>query len=81
MKKSLLILILLFVLIVSSCDQVSLPWNKKQSTEGDGDVKWAGIRISSYGMRESFGKDNFPSEPQMAGFATKMASCYEGSTG
>ena len=81
MKKSLLILILLFVLIVSSCDQVSLPWNKKQSTEGDGDVKWAGIRISTYGMGESFGKDNFPSESQMAGFATKMASCYEGSTG
>lgn len=43
-------------------------------------VKWAGIRVSTYGMR-SFGKDNFPDETQMAGFVEKMTSCYEGSEG
>ena len=43
-------------------------------------VKWAGIRVSSYGMRSSFGR-NFPDVDTMAGFAEKMESCYEGSTG
>ena len=44
-------------------------------------ARWAGIRISSYGMRRSFGEDNFPSPDSMASFADKMQSCYEGSTG
>ena len=44
-------------------------------------VKWAGIRISTYGMRNSFGKDNFPNETSMAVYAKKMASCYTGSKG
>ena len=84
MKKRLLFLTLLLVLIallvIPSCNQVELPWNKKQSGEGDGDVKWAGIRVSSYGMRESYGK-NFPSVSKMSGFASQMESKYEGSTG
>lgn len=44
-------------------------------------ARWAGIRISSYGMKRSFGEDNFPSPDMMTSFADKMASCYEGSTG
>ena len=44
-------------------------------------ARWAGIRISSYGIKRSFGEDNFPSPSNMASFADKMASCYEGSTG
>ena len=43
-------------------------------------VKWAGIRVSRYGMRSSFGK-TFPSVSDMVGFGQKMESCYEGSTG
>lgn len=74
MKKKVLIVIALIMsvsLALTSCDD---------STSGPCTVKWAGIRISTYGMR-SFGKDSFPSETEMAGFATNMASCYEGSTG
>ena len=44
-------------------------------------VKWAGIRVSSYGMRNSFGEDSFPSVSDMAGYVGKMESLYEGSTG
>ena len=44
-------------------------------------ARWAGIRISSYGMKRSFGENNFPSPDRMASFADKMESCYEGSTG
>ena len=66
--------LLLALVLLFSCDP--------NAGEGeDCTVKWAGIRISTYGMRKSFGKDNFPSESDMAGFAEKMASCYEGSTG
>ena len=43
-------------------------------------VKWAGVRVSGYGMR-SFGKNNFPDEERMVGFAEKMSGWYEGSTG
>lgn len=43
-------------------------------------VKWAGIRVSSYGMRSSFGR-NFPDVETMAGFAETMESNFEGSTG
>ena len=60
-------------LVLTSCEE--------DQDFGPCTVKWAGIRISTYGMRSSFGKDNFPSETDMAGFATKMASCYEGSAG
>ena len=44
-------------------------------------VRWAGVRVSSYGMRGSFGEDNFPSVEDMVGFGDKMTSLYEGSTG
>ena len=44
-------------------------------------LKWAGIRVSTYGMRSSFGRNNFPDVEKMSGFAQKMESCYEGSTG
>ena len=42
-------------------------------------VKWAGVRVSTYGMRESYGK--MPNIATMSGFAEKMQSCYEGSEG
>ena len=44
-------------------------------------VRWAGIRVSSYGIRGSFGEDNFPNPQDMASYSGKVASCYEGSTG
>lgn len=42
-------------------------------------AKWAGVRVSSYGMEESFG--SFPGVTAMTEFAAKMESCYAGSTG
>ena len=42
-------------------------------------AKWAGIRVSSYGMYDSFGR--YPNVDEMLGFAAKMESCYSGSTG
>ena len=42
-------------------------------------AKWAGIRVSSYGMYDSFG--SFPGVTEMTGFAEKMEDCYEGSIG
>ena len=78
MKKKVLIVLALIMaaaLVLTSCDELM-----GESNSGPCTVKWAGIRISTYGMR-SFGKDNFPSETDMAGYAKNMASCYEGSTG
>ena len=43
------------------------------------EVKWAGIRVSSYGMREAFGE--MPDVATMSSFAGKMESCYEGAAG
>ena len=42
-------------------------------------AKWAGVRVSSYGMYDSFGR--YPNVDEMIGFASKMESCYAGSTG
>lgn len=44
-------------------------------------VKWAGVRVSSYGMKHSFGEDNFPGVDDMIGFGSKMEGLYPGSTG
>ena len=75
MKKVLIVLALIMVtaFAMTSCDE--------ELNSGPCTVKWAGIRISTYGMRSSFGKDNFPDETAMAGYANKMAGCYEGSKG
>ena len=78
MKKKVLIVLALIMataLVLTSCDELM-----GEDNSGPCTVKWAGIRISTYGMR-SFGKNNFPSETDMAGYAKNMASCYEGSTG
>ena len=78
MKKKVLIVLALIMaaaLVLTSCDEIM-----GEDNSGPCTVKWAGIRISTYGMK-SFGKDNFPSETDMAGYAKNMASCYEGSTG
>ena len=78
MKKKVLIVLALIVavaLVITSCDdEIS-----------SGTVKWAGIRVSYYGIARSFrtGKDKeftFPSESEMVGFGQKMSSCFEGST-
>ena len=42
-------------------------------------AKWAGVRVSPYGMEESFG--SFPGVTDMVGFGEKMEGCYEGSIG
>ena len=74
MKKSFFVIVLIMAvsLVLSSCVQ--------EVPTGPCTVKWAGIRISTYGMRRSFGKD-FPDETTMAGFAQKMAGRYKGSNG
>ncbi len=78
MKKRpfLLLAIVFLIFLVASCEQVQLPVN----SNGDGVVKWSGVRVSSYGMNDSF-DDEFPSVTKMCGFADKMSSYYEGSTG
>lgn len=79
MKKRVLILLILMLLLFS-CQQVELPEDKKEPLEDSG-VKWAGIRVSSYGMEDSYGEDNFPSVTKMKTLAGSMESKYEGSTG
>ena len=73
MKKTFIVIALIMAvsLVLSSCDE---------NIEEPCTVKWAGIRISTYGMRKSYGK-NFPDPTTMAGFAQKMAGRYEGSNG
>ena len=49
-------------------------------------AKWAGVRVSSYGMvkdpdENPYGFDEFPSVKKTLGFAQKMESCYSGSIG
>ena len=44
-----------------------------------GSAKWAGVRASTYGMADSFGR--YPDVDTMIEFGAKMESCYEGSTG
>ena len=44
-----------------------------------GSAKWAGVRVSPYGMWESFGR--YPDVDQMTSFAANMESCFEGSIG
>ena len=78
MKKRLIVsLLILLSLLFFSCKQVERPKEKEE----DSGVKWAGIRVSSYGMKESYGEDNFPNVSKMMGFAESMESKYGGSTG
>ncbi|MBR2282770.1 MAG: carboxypeptidase regulatory-like domain-containing protein, partial [Spirochaetales bacterium] len=42
-------------------------------------AKWAGVRVSPYGMVESFG--SFPDVKTMAGFGADMENCLDGSLG
>ena len=48
-------------------------------------AKWAGVRVSDYGMvkdeDEPYAFDEFPGVDDMVSFGEKMESCYEGSTG
>ena len=44
-----------------------------------GSAKWAGVRASTYGMADSFGR--YPDVDTMVEFGAKMESCYPGSTG
>ena len=81
MKKVLNILIVIIALLLAvSCGQVKLPSGR--SGEGDGVVSWAGIRVSSYGMRDSYKEGenvNFPDTTKMRNLAETMSSYYEDS--
>ena len=80
MKKAIVfLLIVTIILLVAACDMVNLTGGT--GGEGDGTVSWAGIRFSSYGMRESYGKDNFPNATKTTSLVKKMASYYDGSSG
>ncbi len=79
MKKFALLALLLGILFLTfSCKQVEVPGGKYT---GDATVKWAGVRFSSYGMRQAYGKENFPTVAKATGFASKMQGFYEGSEG
>ena len=81
MKKVLNILIVIIALLLAvSCGQVQLPSGR--SGEGDGAVSWAGIRVSSYGMKDSYSdgeSSNFPDTTKMRNLAETMSSYYEDS--
>lgn len=101
MKRRIIVLlvILMTALLLSSCDELKDFFSDETGSEeyidygGNGKsctVKWAGVRVSSYGMVRREGKygvknpyafDEFPSVSEMSTFGSKMASCYEGSTG
>lgn len=75
MKKVLIVLALIMVtaFALTSCEEPAPRF-----------VKWAGVRVSYYGMGKSFrvGKEyKFPSVSDMVGFGQKMSACYEGSIG
>lgn len=76
MKKALVVIALIMVVafVITSCEDDSAPRA----------VKWAGVRVSYYGIRSSFrnGKEfTFPSASDMVGFGQKMSACYDGSVG
>ncbi|MBR2281966.1 MAG: hypothetical protein IJ863_05020 [Spirochaetales bacterium] len=79
MRKAAFVVLLGLILVLAACEQVAVPGNVEQ--KGEPTVKWAGVRFSSYGMRQSFGKDNFPGVSKAAGFAQTMQSYYDGSQG
>ena len=60
MKKRLLFLLLILLILCVSCTQVERPEKKGE----DCTVKWAGIRVSSYGMVKDddnpYAFDEFP---------------------
>ena len=68
---------------MTSCDELKSFFedDEQGALNGPCTVKWAGVRVSGYGMNSTFGKGNFPGTSQMASFGQKMSSCYEGSTG
>ena len=87
MKKRLIVLALIMVtaFALTSCEE-----------ELHRTVKWAGVRVSSYGMvrkeytdkktgkkvvKNQYAFSEFPDVSKMASFGNKMASCYDGSTG
>lgn len=78
MKRFFLFLLALISLfLVISCEEVDLPGGGED--DGDINVKWSGVRVSTYGMNSSFGE--FPGVSKMCGFAKKMSDNYEGSKG
>ena len=80
MKKAIVfLLIVTIILLVAACDMVNLTGGT--GGEGDGTVSWAGIRFSSYGMRQSYGKDYFPNETKTTSLVKKMSSYYDDSAG
>lgn len=70
---SFIIVILITLLTLTACTQ------QPSETDEDDSSMWAGIRASSYGLRESFGR--FPKVSELTDYLGKMESCYEDSTG
>ena len=76
MKKKVLIvlaLIMAVALVMISCEG--------DQNIGPCTVKWAGIRYSEYGIRRTFGKNNYPTPSKTASLINKMQGYYEDSTG
>lgn len=81
MKKRLLFLLLILLILCVSCTQVERPEKKGE----DCTVKWAGIRVSSYGMVKDddnpYAFDEFPGVSDMMSYVKTMNSYYDGSSG
>ena len=83
MKKSIVfLLIVTIILLVAACDMVNLSGGGNGNGGGESSmVKWAGIRVSKYGMEDAYGDGNFPNVTKMSNLVGKMTSYYPGSTG
>ena len=83
MKKAIVILLIaIIILLVAACDMVNLSGGGNGNGGGESSmVKWAGIRVSSYGFGKKYGYESFPTVSEMSGYAKTMSSYYEGSTG
>lgn len=68
LRVAVILMIVLLLPVLFSC--------KTESEDEDGHPKWAGVRVSSYGMEESYG-DRFPDTNTMTWFGTKMTSCFD----
>lgn len=83
MKKAIVfLLIVTIILLVAACDMVNLTGGGNGNDGGESSmVKWAGIRVSGYGMKDAYGEGNFPSTTKMKNLVGTMSSYYKGSKG
>ena len=81
MNKKKLIVLLISILVLLPA--LIMSCKAEEDDEDDSSAMWAGIRVSEYGMAESYGYGarNFPDIATMTEFGDKMTSCFVESKG